>query len=109
MPMTSTKNFRLSSGFGVNNSMWPRWARSKIGSDVIGGLSRRFHGAVSMPFPVGLGFHTRTIGESDASIDHRHAHRRALWHNFRCNRTESEDLAGDAAQPGPRPDLASDA
>ena len=31
---------------------------------------------------VGLGFHTRTIGESDASIDPRHAHRRALWHNF---------------------------
>src|SRR6476646_9711402 len=35
MPMTSTKNFRLSSGFGVSISMWPRWARSKIGSDVI--------------------------------------------------------------------------
>src|ERR1700761_7733050 len=32
MPITSTKNFRLSSGFGVSNSMWPRWARSKIGS-----------------------------------------------------------------------------
>src|SRR5215217_592976 len=41
MPMTSTKNFRLSSGLGVNNSMWPRWARSKIGSGVIGSLSRR--------------------------------------------------------------------
>src|SRR6266508_4374085 len=41
MPMTSTKNFRLSSGFGVSNSMWPRWARSKIGSGVIGSLSRR--------------------------------------------------------------------
>src|SRR3978361_2093472 len=35
MPITSTKNFRLSSGFGVSNSMWPRWARSKIGSGVI--------------------------------------------------------------------------
>src|ERR1700684_1269582 len=32
MPMTSTKNARLASGFGVSNSMWPRWARSKIGS-----------------------------------------------------------------------------
>jgi hypothetical protein len=28
---------------------------------------------VSVPFPVGLGLHTRTIGESDASIDDRHA------------------------------------
>src|SRR6202047_1568981 len=36
MPITSTKNFRLSSGFGVSNSIWPRWARSKIGS---GGIS----------------------------------------------------------------------
>src|SRR5262245_31635848 len=35
MPMTSTKNFRLSSGFGVSISMWPRWARSKIGSGVM--------------------------------------------------------------------------
>src|SRR5216684_4531204 len=35
MPITSTKNFRLSSGFGVSNSMWPRWARSKIGSGFI--------------------------------------------------------------------------
>src|SRR5277367_1057468 len=35
MPITSTKNFRLSSGFGVSNSMWPRWARSKIGSGCI--------------------------------------------------------------------------
>src|SRR3979490_2615319 len=35
MPMTSTKNFKLSSGFGVSNSMWPRWARSKIGSGFI--------------------------------------------------------------------------
>jgi len=31
-PSTSTKEFQLSSGFGVSNSMWPRWARSKIGS-----------------------------------------------------------------------------
>src|SRR5260370_23726431 len=37
MPMTSTKNFRLSSGFGVSISMWPRWARSKIGSGFIDG------------------------------------------------------------------------
>src|ERR1700726_3975392 len=36
MPITSTKNFRLSSGAGVSNSIWPRWARSKIGS---GGIS----------------------------------------------------------------------
>src|SRR6476660_2556900 len=35
MPITSTKNFRLSSGFGVSNSIWPRWARSKIGSGVM--------------------------------------------------------------------------
>src|SRR5712691_2292235 len=35
MPITSTKNFRLSSGFGVSNSIWPRWARSKIGSGCI--------------------------------------------------------------------------
>src|SRR6478735_4692353 len=35
MPMMSTKNFRLASGFGVSISMWPRWARSKIGSGVI--------------------------------------------------------------------------
>src|ERR1700739_2090256 len=28
---------------------------------------RRFHGAVSVPFPVGLGFHTRTPGGLDAS------------------------------------------
>src|SRR5205807_4459837 len=35
MPITSTKNFRLSSGFGVSSSMWPRWARSKIGSGVM--------------------------------------------------------------------------
>src|ERR1700727_1304061 len=35
MPITSTKNFRLSSGFGVSNSRWPRWARSKIGSGSI--------------------------------------------------------------------------
>src|SRR4051812_21077436 len=35
MPITSTKNFSLSSGFGVSISMWPRWARSKIGSGVI--------------------------------------------------------------------------
>src|SRR5712672_1348902 len=35
MPITSTKNFRLSSGFGVSISMWPRWARSKIGSGVM--------------------------------------------------------------------------
>jgi hypothetical protein len=35
MPITSTKNFSLSSGFGVSNSMWPRWARSKIGSGCI--------------------------------------------------------------------------
>src|SRR5882757_10222964 len=38
MPMTSTKNFRLSSGFGVSISMWPRWAMSKIGSGVIASL-----------------------------------------------------------------------
>src|SRR5258707_755084 len=36
MPITSTKNFRLSSGFGVSSSIWPRWARSKMGSGVIG-------------------------------------------------------------------------
>src|SRR5437764_8642628 len=35
MPITSTKNFSLSSGFGVSNSRWPRWARSKIGSGCI--------------------------------------------------------------------------
>src|ERR1700754_1649956 len=63
------------------------------------GRLRRFHGVVSVAFPIDLGFHTRTIGESDASIDRRHAHRRLLWHNFRCNRTQSEELAGDAAQP----------
>ena len=50
----------------------------------------RFHGAVSVAFPIGLGFHTRTIGESDASIDRRHAHRGALWHDFRCDRTQPE-------------------
>jgi hypothetical protein len=26
---------RLSSGFGVSNSRWPRWAKSKIGSGCI--------------------------------------------------------------------------
>src|SRR5580698_10048682 len=36
MPITSTKNFRLSSGFGVSSSMWPRCARSKIGSGCMG-------------------------------------------------------------------------
>src|SRR5882757_8581716 len=35
MPITSTKNFRLSSGFGVSRSRWPRWAISKIGSGVM--------------------------------------------------------------------------
>src|SRR6266702_878508 len=35
MPITSTKNLSLSSGFGVSISMWPRWARSKIGSGFI--------------------------------------------------------------------------
>src|ERR1700745_4018624 len=35
MPMTSTKNFRLSSGFGVNSSKRPRWARSMMGSGFI--------------------------------------------------------------------------
>src|ERR1700733_3373132 len=35
MPITSTKNARLWSGFGVSNSMWPRWARSNIGSGCI--------------------------------------------------------------------------
>src|SRR5580692_12603404 len=35
MPITSTKNLRLSSGFGVSSSRWPRWARSKIGSGCI--------------------------------------------------------------------------
>src|SRR6516162_4227022 len=35
MPMTSTKNLRLSSGLGESSSMWPRWARSKIGSVVM--------------------------------------------------------------------------
>src|SRR5579872_6772172 len=32
MPITLTKNFRLSSGFGVNNSKCPKWAKSMIGS-----------------------------------------------------------------------------
>src|SRR5579863_8396012 len=32
MPITSTKNLKLSSGFGVSSSRWPRWARSRIGS-----------------------------------------------------------------------------
>src|ERR1700730_18004361 len=35
IPITSTKNFKLSSGFGVSSSMCPRWARSKMGSGVI--------------------------------------------------------------------------
>src|SRR6516165_8134212 len=63
-------------------------------------LVRRFHGAVSVPFPIGLGFHTRTIGAYDASITQEHAHRRPLWHNFRCDRTESEDVVDHGAQSG---------
>src|SRR5882724_13186257 len=46
MPMMSTKNFSLSSGFGVSISMWPRWARSKIGSGVIGGTPFEHRGLV---------------------------------------------------------------
>ena len=38
-----------SSGFGVSNSMWPRWARSKIGSGVIKGLSRRWGNGPGLP------------------------------------------------------------
>src|SRR5205823_15125400 len=74
---------------------------SDDGEEILSAIAPcRFHGAVSVAFPIGLGFHTRTIGESDASIDRRHAHRRPLWHNFRCDRTEPEELAGDAAQSG---------
>src|ERR1700761_2792730 len=40
IPITSTKNFKLSSGFGVSNSTWPRWARSRIGSGCISLLLR---------------------------------------------------------------------
>src|SRR4051795_9819533 len=35
MPITSTKKRRLSSGFGVKISRWPRWATSMIGSSCI--------------------------------------------------------------------------
>src|ERR1017187_8420 len=35
MPITSTKKRRLSSGFGVSNSKWPKWAISMFGSGSI--------------------------------------------------------------------------
>src|SRR5665213_2616879 len=41
MPSTLTKKARLSSGFGVNISRWPKWAKSIIGSGMIGFIQGR--------------------------------------------------------------------
>src|SRR5258708_472484 len=63
MPITSAKNFRLSSGFGVSNSMWPRWARSKIGSGFIGVSPSR------EPDDTGSRRHTQTMPVARAPPD----------------------------------------
>ena len=54
MPITSMKNLRLSSNFGVRISTWPRWAMSWIGSACIDIL---LLSASTLPAGTGKGQH----------------------------------------------------